>query len=536
VPKTLGELIAGPIVARRADRPDVSPAIRGLRLGRSGTAAERRRAQGERSFQDFCLTYLGHHFTDGFAENHYDLFDVLDRPAPSKTQGKRVARVEPRMFGKTTIISLAYPLYCLAYRKKNFIILVGESGLNAQANLQAIVTELEENDKLIEDFPHLVAARDRKNQPVKWTDVEIQLASGAIVVAKGMAGRMRGMKRRQHRPDLGIVDDPESPETVGSFVTRMRNRRWFGGTFLGLGGKSWDVYVIGNLVHHDCLIAHLVRSAVWDGKLYRAINIPAREHEKYPIGNTKQDGSPLWPEVWPHDRLEKYRNDPTVGALGFAREMMNDPRDEKDKPFDINAFEYFDFTPQLLKQYVRVTAYIDPAGGEKPNELKKGRKDWACIVVGGRTKDGFIDIFHIVMTRKMPEAQIGRLLDVYETYRPKLRELCAEENMAKNLLGPTIARLGRARGLYPTIREIHQIKNKVQRILAVEPLFTNKTVRFAKHLRDSVPEYFGQWDDFPGDHDDGPDATEGLIRALERGQILGVPGGVTGTSHFRRSA
>jgi predicted phage terminase large subunit-like protein len=143
-------------------------------------------------------------------------------------------------------------------------------------------------------------------------------------------------------------------------------------------------------------------------------------------------------------------------------------------------------------------------------------------------------VFDIVMTRKMPEQQMQRLLDVYDVYRPRL--IGAEENIAKNLIGPTINKLARERNLYPHIIEIQQIRNKVQRILSLEPLITNKTVRFARHLKDKWPDYFGQWDDFPGDHDDGPDATEGMVRMLEKSMAVGIPSGVEGTSYWRKGA
>src|SRR6185436_1072328 len=123
----------------------------------------------------------------------------------------------------------------------------------AQTNLASIVQELETNEQLLEDFPHLAPARDPKGQLVKWTDEEIVIANYALVRAKGMGSRMRGMKYRSHRPDLAVLDDPESPETADTFLKRRRHQRWFGGTFLGLGATNWDIYVISNLPHHDAL-------------------------------------------------------------------------------------------------------------------------------------------------------------------------------------------------------------------------------------------------------------------------------------------
>lgn len=506
-------------------RLDLQYAIEGLRRGQNPI----RPVAGRTSLRSFCRTYLGHHLYHAYGEHHEDLFTVLEEPSP--VHGKRVCRAEPRKFGKTTIISLALPLWHLAYRTKKFILLVGESSSTAEANLASLVHELENNTRLLNAFPHLVPHRDSKNQITKWTDSSIMLQDGSMVVTKGMSSRMRGMKQQQYRPDLGIVDDPESPETVGSFLVRERHKRWFGGTFLGIGGDSWDVYVIGNLVHHDGLLASLLKSPEWNSKLFRAVNIPRREEERYPIGNTRTDESPLWPEVWPLERLDAYRREPTVGDLGFAREMMNDPREEKDKPFDVSQFTYVDFVPDQVPTYSLVCTFIDPAGGEKPNEMKRGKRDYAAIVTGGRTKDGFIDIFSVTLTRQPPDGQVDLLLQEYTTWGS--RYLGVEENMYKNLLSSTIERVGRERGLYPAVDPKIQIHNKVQRILATQPLLKNGIVRFARHLRTQVPEYFGQWDDFPGDFDDGPDATEGLIRTIEGKAIFGIPSGVSSSSYWR---
>src|SRR5690348_11868772 len=97
-----------------APRSDVSlaDALRGLRLGRGNTEASRRKQKGQQSLKAFCDTYLAHHFTSSYGEHLDDLFLTIEKPSPIH-KGKKVVRVEPRMHGKTTVISLALPLYCL---------------------------------------------------------------------------------------------------------------------------------------------------------------------------------------------------------------------------------------------------------------------------------------------------------------------------------------------------------------------------------------------------------------------------------------
>ena len=528
--KTLGDLKRGPTrFTPTVNSIDLSSAVSGLRQNRRDIKSTRRIDQARHSTRRFCEIYLAHHFTSGFSELHHDIFSTIDHPDVSK----RIARIAPRQFGKTTIISLGLPLYMMAYRLKWFVLMIGESATTAEANLATLTQEIETNEQLIADFPHLSPAMDIRGQSVKWTDRQLVIKSYATVMAKGMGARMRGLKYRERRPDLAILDDPESPETADTFLKRRRHKRWFGGTFMGLGAREWDLYVIGNLPHHDCLIADLVLDTeTWNCKLYRAINIPPRENERYIVGNTKTDNESLWPDVWPLDKLEKYKKEPNVGSLGFAREMMNDPREEEDKVFDPHAFSLFDLTDEHRQTFSMVASAFDPAGGERPGEMKRGRRDFACIVTAGRTRDGYIDVFDIWMKRDLPDQQIDKLLDVYEAWKPRL--IGAEENMYKNLLEVDLARRARERHLYPSWKMMTHTSNKVARILGIQPLIESGIVRFARHLIPKHPQFFGQFDEFPGaEHDDAPDATEMAIRLLESGSYKGLPSIVEKTSYWR---
>jgi predicted phage terminase large subunit-like protein len=535
--RTLGDIRRAPLVPTtfKPNEPDMSSATRGIRVGSSPTGSKSRVEACRHDIEKFAITYFPHHFSRGFCELHKDIFEQCDAPAPPA--GKRVARCAPRKFGKTTIISLVKPLHDIAYQRKHFVLLIGESATTAEANLATISQELDNNEKLLEDFPHLAPAKDAKGQMVKWTDRQLVFKNFATILAKGMGARMRGLKYRQMRPDLAILDDPESPETADTFLKRRRHKRWFGGTFMGLGSSDWDLYVIGNLPHHDCLLADLLRDPQWSAKLYRAINRELDpEGERYPIGNTKSDGSALWPEEWGLPRLEAYKREPNVGSLGFAREMMNDPRDEESKVFNLTEFTFYDMTwPDDLKRYRVVATAADPAGGEKPGDLKKGKRDWFVAVSGGVSRDGTIDIFNVEMHKGTPDIQMDTLIDVYQTYKTKT--IGIEENMFKNLYGPTFMERAKRKRMYPSVKVLTNTTNKVSRILGTQPVLTNRTVRFARHLMEKVPLFFAQFDEFPGaDFDDGPDAVEMLIRLLEAKKIKGTPKGVGGTSYWKSAA
>lgn len=533
--RTLGQILrAGPLTRRTPSQIDMGAAVTGIRTAGPRSAKSIRIAACEHNAALFAKTYFPRHFNKPFCELHRYIFGRCDAEAPST--GKREAIIAPRKFGKTTIINLTLPIQEVAYQRKNFVLIVGESSGAAEGNLATITQELETNQLLLEDFPHLAPALDPKGQFVKWTDRQLVLKNHATLMAKGMGSRMRGVKYRHRRPDLAILDDPESPETGDTFLKRQKHKRWFGGTFLGLGTENWDIYVIGNIPHYDALIADLVHSEEWKGIMYRAINIPKKRDDRFPIGNTRTDGSALWPEEWPLDALEKYRQQPEVGALGFAREMMNEPREEEDKPFDPFKFATFEWTPAYGKEhFVNTATAVDPAGGTNPGEYKKGIRDWCCIVSAGRTRDGFIDIFDVEMTKDAPDAQIDLLMDVYAKFRT--RRIGVEEAMFVNLYKPTIDKVARKRSLYPAVVTLKSPRiNKQTRILGTQPLIMDaRTVRFAAHLWKKVPQFFAQFDEFPASHDDGPDATEMLIRMLEKAKSRAAPQGVGGSSYWKKS-
>lgn len=508
-----GALKARVVVARA---PVSSPATDALQGARRRLTARVKRwappahaADAEHDIKIFIDLYLARHFDSEGCEMHEDIFSQINDPRPQK----RVARIAPRKFGKTTLIGLALPLWKLAYKKKWFVLMVGESLPSAQANLQSIIEELESNEQLRHDFPHLAPAIDRKGQFTKWTDHQLVFKSGATILAKGMGSKMRGVKFRNHRPDLAILDDPESPETADTFHKRQKHKRWFGGTFIGLGADDWDIFVIGNLPHEDCLIATLVESPEWDGLLWRAINMRLKE-ERFPIGNLTHDGTALWPEKWPLDKLAKLKADPTVGDLAFAREMLNMARNTADIEFRSDEFTYIDWTPERMKTYRLVKAYVDPAGGERPGEMKRGNRDYFCMVTGGMTMDGWVEIFDVVMHKKAPDQQMDSIIGVVKWTKARV---LLEENMYKNLYGSDLKKKAMEEGVAVRVDTVDNMTSKMTRILGSQPALMDpvvRHVRFARHIRKQYPEFFAQYDQFPADHDDGPDAVSGLLPVL----------------------
>ncbi len=139
--------------------------------------------------------------------------------------GSRVLNLFPRGFGKTTISENA-ALWAVLYGHRKFIPIIGADEHAAKDNIESIKTELMTNDLLHEDFPEVcrcVAHLENKAQRARsqtyqgeptfivWGQDTLVLpsikdaagkwtpSSGAIILARGLTGRIRGMAHKISR-------------------------------------------------------------------------------------------------------------------------------------------------------------------------------------------------------------------------------------------------------------------------------------------------------------------------------------------------
>jgi len=143
--------------------------------------------------------------------------------------------------------------------------LIGADADSAHEMLDAIKNELETNDLLLADFPEVcfpircldgIANRARgqtclgkhthislKQSRIVLPTVDGSKASGSIIRVAGITGRIRGMKfvrpgGEPIRPDLVIVDDPQTDDSATSVSQCEKRERILKGAILGLAGPG----------------------------------------------------------------------------------------------------------------------------------------------------------------------------------------------------------------------------------------------------------------------------------------------------------
>lgn len=223
-----------------------------------------RRAKSATSFRAFCEQYLANTFVYPWSDDH---LKVIDRIQRAVLQGGVFALAMPRGSGKSSLIEAA-AVWALLFGHRRFVVCIAADEQLAGSMLASMQNQLESHELLLEDFPEVCfplhamqRARQRasaqlcmgRHTLVEWRKdgltlptIEGSAASGSVVRVAGITGRIRGLKHTRGdgtavRPDLVLIDDPQTDESAAS-VKQCRDREaTLIGTVMGLAGPGVSI-------------------------------------------------------------------------------------------------------------------------------------------------------------------------------------------------------------------------------------------------------------------------------------------------------
>jgi hypothetical protein len=146
----------------------------------------------------FTWVYLPHHFYQEPADFHPELIQCLEDP-----QEEMLLVIGFRGSAKSTYGSLATPMYLALENKANFILPVSDTTTQMKLNIENIKYELENNELILKDYG--VTYNTERN----WSTQSLTLLNGTLILGRSRGQKMRGLKHRQYRPQVVIIDDPE---------------------------------------------------------------------------------------------------------------------------------------------------------------------------------------------------------------------------------------------------------------------------------------------------------------------------------------
>lgn len=256
-----------------------------------------RRDECSTSFKRFCECYFPNRFYLQWAESHLESLEIMQNAVLNG--GGYYTLAEPRGSGKSSIVE-CLALWALLYGYRKFVVCIGATNPHAKELYQSILTEIETNIALIQDFPEACYPIWKLNgsylraraQHISGTQTKITVSadhlafpyvegsktSGSIIQTASITGRIRGLRRTiAHtgeviRPDFVIIDDPQTDRSAKSKMQVDMRERTIVGTILGLAGPGVEITAVMpcTVIRNDDLAQRFLdkdRRPEWQGKL-----------------------------------------------------------------------------------------------------------------------------------------------------------------------------------------------------------------------------------------------------------------------------
>lgn len=268
----------------------------------------RRRNKCAKSLKLFLETYFPQ--TTGLKPFSQDHVDAIGWIESCILHGGQFAQAVYRGFGKSTITENA-TLWAVLYGYRKLVYLLGANEESAESMLDSIKRELESNDLLMEDFPeicHGIRALEGKAQRcatqtykgertlIGWNADEVVLptigkskASGCKIVTSGItaAGRGKRFKRpdgTQQRPDLILLDDPQTDESAASPTQVAKRLSILTKSIKQMSGHFTSIAILvnGTVIEPDDLMDQLTnvkKNPSWQSRKVKMVKSFSDHHE-----------------------------------------------------------------------------------------------------------------------------------------------------------------------------------------------------------------------------------------------------------------
>ncbi len=501
-----------------------------------------RREVGHSSLHMFARTYLAHHFSLAPSTMHVDMFGMLKHA--SRHRNARIAIAAPRGHAKSTVVSLAYALWCICYGLEPYIVLASNTAGQSDDLLTPIKGELESNRLLLEDFPEVAEPPGTKPGPERWRKNDIITRNGVKVISLGAGQKIRGRKHRQHRPTLIILDDVENEAEAISADQRDSKMQWFKRAVMKAGvATQTNVVVVGTILHYDSLLAQLIDGRTmpgWTARKYQAVLSWAVHedfwqqweaiytHQQEYDGHSGPDAAGaffdanretmlegtavLWPQREDYRQLMEIRL--CEGRASFDSEKQNEPVDPESCFFSDSELRYWD------DQYTSVDELLAKLGGESRiygacdpslGIAGKSRDDTAIVTVLKHKPTGHLYVLDANIRKSKPRQTIDAIIE-YHRIR-KFHYFAIETNQFQNFLATEVKRISAEAGVHVPVKKISHTSDKLGRIQSLEPMISTGVLRFSRRQRTLLD----QLRQFPmAAHDDGPDALQMAVETARR--------------------
>jgi predicted phage terminase large subunit-like protein len=273
----------------------------------------------------FFLLYFSEYITSLTADFQREMFKLTE------TKNKDLCVLSAfRGSAKSTIFSTSLPIWKIISGQSHFVVIASQTQHQSRQHMMNIKKPLESNKLLRNDLGPF----NEENTEWGFTSGLIFDQYDAKLMVVSTEQSIRGLRYKQYRPDLIILDDIEDLNSTRTKESRDKIFNWFTSEILPLGTTETKVFVLGNFLHEQSLV----------GRLMAQINDGSRTGiaKKYPL--IDDQGICLWPGRFPDkESIEKFKK--KIGDdITWNREYLLKivaREDQIVKPEDIHYYDNF---------------------------------------------------------------------------------------------------------------------------------------------------------------------------------------------------
>jgi hypothetical protein len=268
-----------------------------------------------------------------------------------KAKIERFAIGIPRGFAKTTFLKLLCLWYIL-FSNRKFILIVGATekmAVNTMADLCDMLSS--SNIRSLFGNWQFDMEEDTKEQ-------KVFTFRGRTIVLKavGAGTTVRGINRKNARPDVIILDDVQRKEDSDNKQLADELLVWILGTLMKARSNRGCTYIyVGNMYPNNCILSALRKNSQWTSLV---------------VGGLLSDGTSLWEELRPAEELlAEYQSDLEMGHPEiFISEVLNSTEAITPSGIDIQKIPLLpEYYQELLAANEAEGSFIiiDPSSGKK---------------------------------------------------------------------------------------------------------------------------------------------------------------------------
>ena len=508
----------------------------------------------------FAKTHLPDYCRLPFGKHHDAFFSAVPRGA----RGQKVNILAPRGSGKSTVITVFYPLHCIYYQSlyaemsmaERYILILSRSLGNATDRIKDIKSEIEVRPSL----QHL------KGDDI-WREKRSITSNDILLVPQSRGGKVRGSLHKGFRPTLVLPDDLDDIDSIRNPNTLQKDEEWFNSDLMECGDADTNFVCVDTVKGERAIANQLRYRPAWRNIFIQAIPNPDQlvhpdaehlwqeyrkiyantalepqersaqmegfwtEHENEMNAGVEE----TWREKWTYRSLREKEFD--QGRAAILREYQNYPVDRELAIFDMeNAVRFTVENDGLLRSDERLvrwsqlsgaTIFLDWAG------IKESLDNCFAAVVAilwepsykqtysdMQTPGAYGYVHQVWMERGSRGKQIEALCDVYRNVYDFLS--LRNSNLTVNIYCEDFIdttgdvkenflrhyeSISHAKEIGRPLQFLPRNRNKSERIAGLESPIGNGWLAFNKDLPKVFMDQMREWP--VADFEDGPDACEG---------------------------